>query len=137
MSTNATGSAETENRRRKPTEIGYALSCGVFTVCVVVQTYIAGMAIFVDPTNWDLHTNFIHAFEWLPIVALVLPFIGRFTRYAAVPPAFLLVLIGLQYYTAREYGSLVGAIHPAIALVTFAVGSVATRYGWQLTQTDS
>lgn len=111
---------------------GFVLFSGLFAICVVIQVFIAGMAVFVDPANWSLHTAFIHVFELLPLVMLVLAFIGRLTRTLKWLPVGLWVLIMMQYATAEGFSaSLVAAIHPVNALVIFWLAVFTTRRVWR------
>jgi hypothetical protein len=111
---------------------GYVLFAGIFVVCVLIQVYIAGMAVFIDPANWELHTTFIHVFELLPIIMLVLAFAGQLPRRLKWLPAGLFLLIIVQYATAEGFSdSLVAAIHPVNALVIFWIGIITTRMAWR------
>lgn len=110
---------------------GFVLLSGLFAICVVIQVFIAGMAVFVDPANWSLHTTFIHVFELLPFVMLVVAFIGRLPRTLKLLPVGLWVLIMVQYATASLFGSLVAAIHPVNALVIFWLAVITTRRAWR------
>jgi hypothetical protein len=110
---------------------GFVLFSGLFAICVVIQVYIAGMAVFIDPANWDLHTTFIHIFELLPIIMLVLAFAGQLPRRLKWLPVGLFLLIIVQYATAEGFpDSLVAAIHPVNALVIFWIGVITTRMAW-------
>lgn len=110
---------------------GYLLFAGIFAVCVVVQVFIAGMAVFVDPTNWSLHMTFVHVFEFLLIPMLVLAFLGRLPRGQKWLVVGLWTMIGLQYATAEGFsGSVVAAVHPVNALVIFWLAVFTTRRAW-------
>ena len=110
---------------------GYLLLAGIFVVCVVVQVFIAGMAVFVDPANWSLHMTFVHVFEFLLIPILVLAFLGQLPRDLKWLPVVFWTLIGLQYATAEGFSaSLVAAIHPVNALVIFWLSVFMTRRTW-------
>lgn len=96
----------------------YAVLAWAFAACVVVQVFLAGMAIFVDPLNWVRHVNFVHFFGELPILMLILAWIGRLPRGAGLllGPVILWLLIGVQFATA-EARSVVAALHPVNALL--------------------
>lgn len=96
---------------------GYSIAAALFFVGVLAQTYIAGMAVFIDPGNWELHTTFVHFIEMLFIPLLIFGFLGQFSRLLKGAPVVLFVLIGVQYMTAATFGSLVAAIHPVSAVV--------------------
>lgn len=111
---------------------GFVLFSGFFAICVVIQVFFAGMAIFVDPANWSLHTNFIHNFQYILIIMLVLAFLGRLSQRLKLLPIGLGVLLMVQYATAQAFStSLVAAIHPVNALVIFWLAVFTTRQAWQ------
>lgn len=136
MSPDATVSGSTSPTSPRPARVrwaqrGFVLFGGVFTICVAIQVFIAGMAVFVDPSNWNLHTTFVHAFELLPWFMLVMAFVGRLSRRLKLLSILLWVLIGIQYATASMFGSLVAAIHPVNALAMFWLAVATTRWAWR------
>src|SRR5690625_4734 len=90
----------------------------IFTVSIVVQTFIAGLAIFTNYSYWTYHTTFVVWFQFIPILMLVLSFTGQFPKLIRwqVSGLFLLI-VPLQYITINIPS--LGAIHPVIALVLF------------------
>ncbi|WP_312911832.1 DUF6220 domain-containing protein [Natronosalvus caseinilyticus] len=115
---------------------GFFVLASFFVLCVLVQVYIAGMAVFVDPTNWSLHRTFVHVFE--PVVFLLFPlaFLGRLSAFLKAVPVVLFVLVSAQYATAHLYGSLVAAIHSVNAVVIVFVAAMAVRRTWAQIQAD-
>lgn len=111
---------------------GYVLSAGAFVVGVLIQVYLAGMAVFVDPTYWGLHTTFVHILELIPAIMLVLAFIGGFPREMKLIPVGLFMLIIVQYATAIAFsGTVVAALHPVNALVMFGIAMITTYRSWR------
>ncbi|NNU84897.1 hypothetical protein ETC05_14050 [Geobacillus sp. BMUD] len=86
-------------------------------VSVVVQTFWAGMAIFKNPVYWKNHMMFVHFFEIVPILMLIVAFTGRLPKKLCWQSAGLLGLLFMQYFTANLKS--VGAFHPVIALGLF------------------
>lgn len=121
----------TQPRRVAWSRYGYVLVAGVFATCVLVQVYVAGMAVFVDPANWSLHAGFVHAFEPLLPVMLVLAFLGRLPRRLKLAPVGLFVLVSVQYATASAFGSMVAAVHPVNAVAIFLLALLATGRAWR------
>lgn len=117
-------------RRVSWARYGYVLATGLFGLCVLVQIYVAGMAVFVDPANWSLHATFVHVFEPLLVVVLLLGLLGRLPRLLKAAPVSLFALVSAQYATAHLFGSLVAAIHPVNAVAIFGVAAVAARRAW-------
>lgn len=118
-------------RRVSWARYGYVLVGGVFAACVIVQVYVAGMAVFVDPGNWSLHAGFVHIFEPLLPILLALAFLGRLPRPLKLAPVGLFALLSVQYATASAFGSMVAAVHPVNALAILLVALLATRRAWQ------
>lgn len=113
--TNATPS------RDKKVRLIFAIIAWLFAVCVIVQVFIAGMAIFIDADHWRLHVHFIHIFEWLPIIMFILTFIGSIPSALRWQSLGLFALIFIQYATANM-GSVgvLPAFHTVIALIMFS-----------------
>lgn len=122
----------TGSRRVLWARYGYVLLSGVFSVCVLVQVYIAGMAVFIDPESWEFHRVFVRLFDPLLILLLIVAFLGKFPRSLKAIPIGLLLLVIVQYETASMFGSLVAAIHPVNAVVMFLVAFVGMTRAWLL-----
>lgn len=111
---------------------GFVLFGGAFVVGVLVQVYIAGMAVFMDPANWSLHANFVHIIEWFPLLMLVLAFPGQLSREFKLIPIVLFVLIIVQYATALGFSdTLVAALHPVNAVVIVGIAVITTYRAWR------
>lgn len=93
----------------------------LLVLCIVLQTMLAGLAIFEGESRyWREHSIFVHLFQYIPLIMLVLAFFARYPRTMIGLCAGLLVLIvPLQYLTAHMAG--LGALHPVIALLLFAL----------------
>ncbi|MCQ6560257.1 DUF6220 domain-containing protein [Paenibacillus mendelii] len=83
--------------------------------CIVVQTYLAGMAIFDDPSRWRTHVNFVHIFEFIPLLMIVFAHLGKLPIGTGWLCLAQFGLIYFQYFTANLPGA--GALHPVMALV--------------------
>ncbi|WP_313692161.1 DUF6220 domain-containing protein [Halorarum halobium] len=126
---------ETTTARSRPVawaRLGYVLVAAVFTCCVLAQTYLAGIAVFVDPANWRLHAGFVHLFEPLLLVLLLLGLVGRLPRFPKLAPAGLFALVSAQYATASMSDSLVAAVHPVNAVLIVLVSALATGRAWSV-----
>ncbi|MEW9702217.1 SDR family oxidoreductase [Paenibacillus sp. SI8] len=58
----------------------YNILAWLFLACIVVQVFIAGMAIFADPVNWSAHKTFVKIFVLIPLIMYLLTFVGRINR---------------------------------------------------------
>ena len=96
------------------------------------QFLTAGLGVFVAPGWWARHRDFVHAFEWLAPLAVVLAYLGRVPRGAKVAAWLTVVLLFLQYATAGFRGSAgrvgLAALHPVgAALLFWAATELARR----------
>ena len=104
---------------KRMTAAGYiflGLSWGM-VACIVLQTFFAGTALFTDSAYWAYHTNFVHIFEFLPLLMLIVAFLGKLPKSLRWQSLLVFVVIYSQYFTANLPGA--GAYHPVIALVLF------------------
>jgi hypothetical protein len=93
----------------------------VFAVCILVQVFLAGLAVFVDEAYWASHSSFVHYFSFLPLVMILLSFIARLPVSFRLQSIRLFGLIIAEFITAvlsSKIGFL-SALHPVIALVMF------------------
>jgi len=93
--------------------------------CIVAQIFLAGVAVFTDPSYWYHHRIFVHLFEWLPVFMLVAALVGKLPKSLRWQSAALVALVFIQYVTANV-GNL-GAVHPVIAAVMFWLSLTAAR----------
>lgn len=97
---------------------GWLLAAGV-----LAQIFIAGLAVFAGPGWWARHRAFVHAFEWLSPLAVVLAHLGRLPRGVKGLAWLAVLLLFAQYATAGAGGSLgragLAALHPVTAALLF------------------
>ena len=89
----------------------------MFAASVAVQIFLAGMAIFTDPSHWHDHEVFVRMFELFPLLLFIFGFAGKLPASFRWVGVVLLLLIFAQYFTAHVQGA--GAFHPVIAAVLF------------------
>ncbi|WFB57204.1 DUF6220 domain-containing protein [Paenibacillus sp. BR1-192] len=109
----------TQQAERK-TPLAVWISLGLtwlFVVCIAVQTFIAGMALFHDGSMWRSHTVFVHFFEIVPLLMLIFGIAGKLPAPYKRRSLALLLLVISQYLTANLPGA--GAWHPVIAIGLF------------------
>jgi hypothetical protein len=90
---------------------------------VLFQIFLAGRAVFVGPDWWLRHRAFVHTFEWLSPLAVVLAYVARATRATKVLAWLTVMLLFVQYATAGSQSSLgrlgLAALHPVGAALLF------------------
>ena len=109
---------------------GFVALAWVFAGCIGVQVFFAGMATFVDSARWQWHTTFVHTFEFLPILMLVVAFPARLPLALRWLTGALYALIWAQYATAN-IGGVSGAFHPVIALLMFWLAIHVAQRSWR------
>lgn len=99
----------------------FQVLAAVLVVSVLVQVFLAGAGVFVDPAWWPRHATFVHVFELVPILMALAAWAGRGTWRLVVASLAAWFLIGLQYALAGAAPSLVAALHAVNALVVFGL----------------
>ncbi|MCD9021966.1 DUF6220 domain-containing protein [Cohnella silvisoli] len=93
----------------------------IFTVCILIQVFLAGLALFWNSEQWASHTGFSRILMIPPILMLVTSFIARLPVSLRLKSAGLigmLILMGVSANLSSEMGYL-SALHPVIALMLF------------------
>lgn len=105
-------------------QLGYVALAVMLLLCIGMQFYWAGMAVFASGSYWATHVQFVHAF------GLTLPFIMLLAAIAAASPRlvywhlFLLLLLTFLMYFSANMGmkaAWLGALHPMIGTMLLAV----------------
>lgn len=124
------------NNRIQYSKIGFLILAWIFAVCIVVQTFIAGLAMFTNYSYWAYHTTFVIWFQFIPILMLILSFSGRLSKLIRwqVVGLFLLI-VPLQYASINIPG--MGAIHPVIALILFWLALMVIKKVSRMESTDN
>lgn len=119
------------NRRRGATfsACTFLALAWALVACVVVQTFLAGMAVFGDPAHWQSHRTLVHFFEFVPLLMLGFALAGRLPSLLRWSSLILFALIFAQYATAHAPGA--GALHPVIALVLFWFSFFVATKAWK------
>lgn len=108
----------------------FAILSWLFIMGVLIQVFLAGIALFVDFGQWNYHKSFIHYFEFIPVIMLILAFFGAIPNRLRWESLAMYVMIILQYVTVSLAGKIpyLSALHPIIALILFwrALVSVQT-----------
>ncbi|WP_199615158.1 DUF6220 domain-containing protein [Paenibacillus alkalitolerans] len=114
----------------------FALLSVVLFACVLSQVFFAGLSVFDNPDHWGKHTNFVHMFEFVPLLLFILSFPGRIRGGGRWLSLTVQLLIFTQYATAEIDIGHIAALHPVggmlIAVTSFlvmrhAIGSLTRR----------
>lgn len=103
---------------------------------VIAQVLVAGLGVFAGAGWWPRHRAFVHAFQWLAPIALVLAYLARAARATKVLAWLAVALLWLQYTTAelrlRPDRAGWAALHPVGAMLLFWVATELARRAWRL-----
>ena len=77
-----------------------ATTAWLLAAALLAQVLTAGLAVFADPGWWARHLTFVHAFEWMAPLAVVLAYVARARRATKVLAWLTVVLLYVQYATA-------------------------------------
>jgi mercuric ion transport protein len=97
----------------------YRVLAWTFLAGIAIQVFFAGLGIFVGPTWWTQHKSFVHLLEALPVLMLILAFIGRLPTSTKWLTAAAFALIGVQYATIELRLPTLAAFHPVNAILLF------------------
>ena len=119
------------SRRVRWSRAALAAAAWLFAAAVLVQIFLAGRGVFVGPRGWEEHKTFIHAFEWLSPLAVLLAYLARAPRGAKWLAWLTVALLFLQYTfadlrlePARQPWA---ALHPANGALLFWVATELAR----------
>lgn len=104
--------------------LAYSILAIVLLICIVLQVYLAGMALFGDSEFWKWHRSFVPMFGSIPVILFILGIIGKLNRKMIWGSLGMFVLISFQYITALH---LAGALHPVLALALFLAALTLVR----------
>ncbi|CAG7639113.1 DUF6220 domain-containing protein [Paenibacillus allorhizosphaerae] len=101
--------------------IVFKLLAWIFAVFILIQVFLAGLALFWNSDQWASHAGFSRFLIFPPILMLVTSFIARLPvsiRLYSAGLIGMLILIVVSANLSSEMGYL-SAIHPVIALMLF------------------
>jgi hypothetical protein len=132
----AAGNEEKSSARIRIVRFVYGFLTAGYLVCVILQVFFAGLGIFVNSNNLELHRTFANYFEFASIIIFLLSFAGRIKGSLRWLPLGLFVLTSLQHMTIQFPGFL-PAIHTIDALLLFWISMHLTKHSlsWLLLRT--
>ncbi|WP_376771908.1 DUF6220 domain-containing protein [Paenibacillus rhizosphaerae] len=104
--------------------LAYSILAFVLLICIIVQVYLAGVALFGNSELWKYHRSFVPMFGYITLILFILGIIGKLNRKMIWGSLGLFVLISFQYITALHIAS---ALHPVLSLALFWGSLVLVR----------
>lgn len=93
----------------------------IFAICILIQVFLAGLALFWNSAQWASHTGFARLLIIVSILILVISFIARLPLSLRMRSAGLfgiIILIAVSTKLPSGIGYL-SALHPVLALMLF------------------
>jgi hypothetical protein len=113
----------------------YLIGTWLFLLGVMVQVFLAGMAVIPRLTGWSNHGNLGHALALPLLVMLVSAYLGRLPGKEKRLTWLLFVVYIIQadvIIFLRQDAPLVSALHPVLALIDFALALSLARRAWPM-----
>ena len=105
----------------------YLIIAWLFPVAILVQVLFVGLSLFTSQPYWDSHISLGHLIGVLPILLVILGYLGRLPRRTIILTWLALgtYLIQAEVFAAiRATVPLFAAFHPVLALVLFALAFI-------------
>ena len=93
----------------------------IFAICILIQVFLAGLALFWDSAQWVSHIGFARLLIIFSILIFVISFIARLPlsfRLRSAGLIGIIILIAVSAKLPHEIGYL-SALHPVLALMLF------------------
>lgn len=117
---------ETQTPLVRWSRIGAMVSTWLFSAGIVVQIFLAGLALFDTALRWDDHTSFGYMIGIFPLITIVLVLIGRLPASIIGMTVVMVVLYIVQTALPTLEFNYVAALHP---LVAFALMGMSGQLG--------
>lgn len=93
----------------------------IFAICILIQVFLAGLALFWNSAQWASHTGFAKLLIIVSILILAISFIARLPLSLRLRSAGLLGIIILIAVSAKLPSGIgyLSALHPVLALMLF------------------
>lgn len=119
----------------------YAFAAAVFTGCVILQVYFAGLAVLVDPKYWSAHIAFARVISWVALSLLGFALLARLPRRTLGLTVLVVALFALQFLLISLPSRLgvmaLRGLHPVNALAIFWLAIHLARRARPLLRTPS
>lgn len=96
----------------------------LFPVAILIQVLFVGLSLFTGQSYWDAHIGLGHTIGILPILLVILGYLGRLPRRTIILTwlALATYLVQAEVFAAiRADAPFFAAFHPVLALVLFAL----------------
>ena len=117
----------------------YLVLVWLYLAGIVVQTFLAGTALFAPERNFDLHRDLGYLLHLAPIGLVIVAVAGRVGREIITWTGALLVVQGIQPLLPGLRADLpwAAALHPVLVLAIFWLGVMLGLKAWLLVRSPA
>jgi membrane-bound metal-dependent hydrolase YbcI (DUF457 family) len=111
----------------KWTRILYLSAAWLFPAAMLIQVFLVGLSLFTGQAYWSTHREVGHSLAVLPLLLVMLAYLGRLPRSEKllIWLLFGVYLVQAEVFAAiRDSVPLLAAFHPVLALVLFALAII-------------
>jgi membrane-bound metal-dependent hydrolase YbcI (DUF457 family) len=108
----------------KWTRILYLSAAWLFPAAILIQVFLVGLSLFTGQAYWSTHRDVGHSLAVLPLLLVILAYLGRLPRSEKllIWLLFGVYLIQAEFFASiRDSVPLLAAFHPVLAVVLFAL----------------
>jgi Family of unknown function (DUF6220) len=116
---------------RSWTQIGFLTIAILFNFCLIAQLLTVGLAIFDDPTWWNIHVLLVRGYSGLVVLLLAGLFVNPFPQKIKMLTVGLVILLTLQFITGHLNHLLhLGILHPLLGFLLFTSSTTLVHHSW-------
>jgi Family of unknown function (DUF6220) len=116
---------------RSWTQIGFLTIAILFNFCLIAQLLTVGLAVFDDPTWWNIHVLLVRGYSGLAVLLLAGLFVNPFPQKIKMLTAGLVTLLTLQFITGHLNHSFhLGVLHPLLGFSLFTTSTTLVHRSW-------
>ncbi len=110
---------------------GFLAIAVLFNFCLITQLLTVGLAIFDDPTWWNVHILLVRGYGGLAVLLLAGLFINPFPQKIKMLTVGLVILLTLQFITGHLNHSFhLGVLHPLLGFSLFTCSTTLVHRSW-------
>lgn len=110
---------------------GFLAIAVLFNLCLIAQLLTVGLAIFDNPTWWNIHVLLVRGYSGLVVLLLVGASINPFPQKIKMLTAGLVTLLTLQFITGHLNHSFhLGVLHPLLGFSLFTSSTTLVHHSW-------
>jgi Family of unknown function (DUF6220) len=113
---------------------GFLAIAVLFNFCLIAQLLTVGLAVFDNPTWWNIHVLLVRGYSGLVVLLLAGLFIHPFPPRIRMLTAGLAILLALQFITRYLNHPLhLGILHPLLGFLLFTFSTTLVHRSWHET----